>query len=102
MDLWILGGFLLGAGLLVLWLAWRAAGNLAAPAGDGRAEIVAGAGPGGAPQVKVFHGATNAEISSFLAYPTAVTSGVFVGVPWRPLTVPPAAPATAAAEVPGK
>ena len=35
MDLWILGGFLLGAGLLVLWLAWRAAGNLATPAGDG-------------------------------------------------------------------
>ncbi len=70
--------------------------------GDGRAEIVTGAGPGGAPQVKVFHGATNAEISSFLAYPTAVTSGVFVGVPWRPLTVPPAAAATAAAEVPEK
>ena len=36
---------------------------------DGHAEIVTGAGPGGAPQVKVFHGATNAEISSFLAYP---------------------------------
>jgi len=35
MDLWVLGGFLLGAGLLILWLAWRAAGNLAAPEGDG-------------------------------------------------------------------
>ncbi len=35
MDLWALGGFLLGAGLLILWLAWRVAGNLAAPEGDG-------------------------------------------------------------------
>ena len=35
MDLWMLGGFLLGAALLILWLAWRAAGNLAAPAGEG-------------------------------------------------------------------
>jgi len=51
--------------------------------GDGRAEIVAGAGPGGSPEVKVFHGVTNIEVSSFLAYPSVVTSGVYVGVPWR-------------------
>jgi Putative Ig domain/FG-GAP repeat len=50
---------------------------------DGQAEIVTGAGPGGAPQVKVFHGATNAEISNFLAYPASVASGVYVAAPWR-------------------
>ena len=50
---------------------------------DGQAEIVVGAGPGGAPQVKVFHGATNAEISNFLAYPESVASGVYVAAPWR-------------------
>jgi hypothetical protein len=53
---------------------------------DGRAEIVVGAGPGGAPLVKVLHGVTNAEISSFLVYPTAVTSGVYVAVPVRRIT----------------
>jgi hypothetical protein len=51
---------------------------------DGHAEIVTAAGPGGAPEVKVFHGATNVVISSFLAYPSWVTSGVFVATPWRP------------------
>ncbi len=50
---------------------------------DGQADIVVGAGPGGAPQVKVYHGATNAEISNFLAYPATVASGVYVAAPWR-------------------
>ncbi len=50
---------------------------------DGQADLVVGAGPGGAPQVKVLHGATNAEISNFLAYPASVTSGVYVAAPWR-------------------
>lgn len=52
---------------------------------DGRAEIVTAAGPGGAPEVKVHHGATNAVISAFLVYPSGVTSGVFVATPWRPV-----------------
>ena len=33
-DLWRLGGFLLGAGLLVLWLAYRNSRELAEPAGE--------------------------------------------------------------------
>jgi hypothetical protein len=36
--------------------------------GDGRADIVTGAGTGGATHVKAFSGATNAEIRSILAY----------------------------------
>lgn len=37
--------------------------------GDGHAEIITGAGRGGAPQVKVFDGATLRAIDSFFAYP---------------------------------
>jgi hypothetical protein len=46
---------------------------------DGFADLVAGAGPGGAPQVKVFSGATGAELRSFLAFDPAFTGGVFPG-----------------------
>jgi len=51
--------------------------------GDGKAEIIAAAGPGGSPQVSVFDGATAALVSSMLAYPVGFTGGVFVA------TVPP-------------
>ncbi len=47
--------------------------------GDGLAEIIAGAGPGGAPHVKVFDGRSSAERSSFLAFDAGNTGGVFVG-----------------------
>jgi OmcA/MtrC family decaheme c-type cytochrome len=46
---------------------------------DGRADIVAAAGPGGEPRVKVFSGQNPAQVlSSFLAYDSAFTGGVFV------------------------
>jgi hypothetical protein len=46
--------------------------------GDGRADIVTGAGPGGGPQVKVFDGRTGSETRSFFAYDAAYSGGVFV------------------------
>lgn len=47
---------------------------------DGRADIVVGAGSGGGPHVKVFSGATGAEIRSFFAYSATFTGGVTVAV----------------------
>jgi serralysin len=46
--------------------------------GDGSADIVTGPGPGGAPQVKAFHGVTLAEIANFLAFAPGFTGGVRV------------------------
>ncbi len=46
--------------------------------GDGRADIVTAAGPGGGPHVRVFDGATLAELAGFFAYDVAFTGGVFV------------------------
>jgi trimeric autotransporter adhesin len=45
---------------------------------DGRADIITGSGPGAAGHVKVFDGATNAEVRSFLAYGGVFTGGIFV------------------------
>jgi hypothetical protein len=51
--------------------------------GDGVPDIVAGAGPGGGPHVRVFHGVTGADlpgpIGSFFPFAPAFTGGVFVG-----------------------
>ena len=47
---------------------------------DGILDLVTGAGPGGAPHVKVFDGATNAIICQWYAYPVSFTGGVFVAV----------------------
>jgi len=46
--------------------------------GDGVADIVTGAGPGALPHLKVFDGATGAEIHSFFALGAGATGGVFV------------------------
>lgn len=45
--------------------------------GDGRAEIVTGAGPGGGPQVSVFTGAGQ-SVASFFAFDSSFTGGVRV------------------------
>jgi hypothetical protein len=46
--------------------------------GDGRADLVTGAGPGNPPNIKVFSGSTSEVISSFLAFGSGFTGGVFV------------------------
>jgi uncharacterized repeat protein (TIGR01451 family) len=48
--------------------------------GDGRDDVITGAGPGGGPHVKAFSGVTGAEIASFFAYSINFTGGVRVGV----------------------
>jgi len=47
---------------------------------DGILDLITGAGPGGAPHVKVFDGATNSIISQWYAYSMTFTGGVFVAV----------------------
>ena len=49
--------------------------------GDGRVEILTVPGPGSAPTLKVFDGATFANINTVLVYPPTFTEGVFVAVP---------------------
>ena len=46
--------------------------------GDGRAEIVTGAGPGGGPHVKVFDGPTGTMTRQFMAYDPSFRDGVEV------------------------
>jgi hypothetical protein len=50
--------------------------------GDGKADIIAGAGPSGGPHVRVFSGATSGQlpelIGSFFAYGPGFTGGVWV------------------------
>jgi uncharacterized protein (TIGR03118 family) len=46
--------------------------------GDGNADIITGAGPGGGPHVKVFSGLDNSLMRSFFAYSADFHGGVFV------------------------
>jgi subtilisin family serine protease/subtilisin-like proprotein convertase family protein len=48
--------------------------------GDGTEDIVAAAGPGGGPRVRVFDGVTFAPILDFLAFEETFTGGVFASV----------------------
>jgi uncharacterized delta-60 repeat protein len=47
--------------------------------GDGHADIITGAGPGGGPNVKVFSGVDDTVLQSFFAYSPAFAGGVRVG-----------------------
>lgn len=47
--------------------------------GDGRREILLGAGPGGAPLVRILDGLSLAQLDSYFALDPAFTGGVFVG-----------------------
>src|SRR5262245_57599792 len=73
-DLTEIGGFLaddatFAGGLFV------AAGDVN---GDGREDIIIGAGAGGSPQVRIYDGATFTEIAGFVAYDGTVSGGVTV------------------------
>jgi hypothetical protein len=46
--------------------------------GDGKADVIVGAGRGGPPRVAAFDGATGAKLADFLAYRSNFTGGVFV------------------------
>jgi ELWxxDGT repeat protein len=46
--------------------------------GDGKDDIITGAGPGGGPHVEIFSGADNAVLRSFFAYDPAFVGGVRV------------------------
>jgi hypothetical protein len=47
--------------------------------GDGRDDVIAGAGPGAGPHVKVFSGADGSLLSSFMAFAPSFSGGVVVG-----------------------
>jgi FG-GAP repeat len=52
--------------------------------GDGRADIITGAGPGGGPHVRIFDGLTGLQLQantndSFYAYDALFSGGVYVG-----------------------
>jgi hypothetical protein len=49
--------------------------------GDGRADIITGAGAGQSAPVRVFDGDTGSRLANFFAFPTSFAGGVFVAAP---------------------
>ena len=47
--------------------------------GDGDADLIVAAGPGGGPHVKVFSGQGMSLLQSFFAFDPSFTGGIFVG-----------------------
>jgi hypothetical protein len=47
--------------------------------GDGRLDVLTGAGSGGGPHVRAFDGVTLTELDGFFPFPPAFTGGVQVG-----------------------
>jgi len=52
--------------------------------GDGRTEIITGAGPGGAPHLRIFDGVTGQQLTtsaydSFFVFATTMSTGIYVG-----------------------
>ena len=47
--------------------------------GDGRADIITGAGPNGSSQVNVFSGVNFTPLQSFTAFDPAFIGGIYVG-----------------------
>jgi hypothetical protein len=46
--------------------------------GDGRADVLVGAGPGGGPHVRVFNGTTGSVVTEFFAYDPHFTGGIYI------------------------
>jgi len=74
-DLSLLRGF------LAYDAAFRGGTRVAAvdATGDGKAEIVTAAGPGGGPHVRLFDGGTGSEVYGLMAFDPALRRGIFIG-----------------------
>jgi hypothetical protein len=76
----------INSSLLESFLAFNSAftggvrvGGIADLDGDGKDDIIVGAGPGGGPHAQVFDSATQAILDSFFAYDPHFSGGIFVG-----------------------
>jgi uncharacterized delta-60 repeat protein len=74
------GGVYAAAGPITFFPGHAGAVRVVTPdvTGDGTPDFVAGAGPGGGPQVAVIDGKTGARVADFFAFEGSFTGGVFV------------------------